>query len=87
MIERGKFEGHKTQISLLGVLETKPVVFSIQENSILRMYDMRDFSCYQSFSVLKNITYKQILYLEGSVCLVGSKMHVYKLQKKINYKE
>ena len=83
----GQFEGHKTQISLLGVLENKPVVFSIQENSILRMFDIRDGTCYQSFSVLKNIVYKQILFLEDAICLVGSKMHVYKLQKRKNTKE
>ena len=80
-MERGKFEGHKSQISLLGVIEQKPIVFSLQENSLLKMFDMRNYNCYQSVSVLKNIMYKQVLYLEEAICLVGSKMHVYGIQK------
>ena len=51
------------------------------------MFDMRNYNCYQSFSALKNIIYKQILSVNEGICLVGSKMHVYKLQKKVNYKE
>ena len=66
---------------MLGVIDQKPIVFSLQENSILKMFDMRDFSCYQSFSVLKNILYKQVLYLNDALCFVGSKMHVYGIQK------
>lgn len=45
------------------------------------MFDMRDYNCYQSVSVLKNIIYKQVLYLEDAICLIGSKMHVYGIQK------
>ena len=81
LLERGTFEGHKSQINLVGVIEDKPIVFSVQENSILKMFDIRDQSCFQSFSVLKNILYKQILYLQDAICLVGSKMHVYAIQK------
>lgn len=74
-------------ISLLGVVESKPVVFSLQESSILKMFDMRDYTCYQSFSVLKNILYKQVISLADAICLVGSKMHVYRLQKELAYQE
>lgn len=63
-MERGTFSGHKTQISLLGVIEKKPTVFSLQESSIVKLFDMRDCSCYQSFSALRNIVYKQVLQLE-----------------------
>lgn len=45
------------------------------------MFDMRNYNCYQSVSVLKNIMYKQVLYLDEAICLVGSKMHVYGIQK------
>jgi hypothetical protein len=45
------------------------------------MFDIRDYTCYQSFSVLKNIMYKQILYLKDTICLVGSKMHIYQIIK------
>jgi hypothetical protein len=45
------------------------------------MFDIRDYSCYQSFYVLKNILYKQILNMDDGICLVGSKMHVYKIRK------
>jgi len=44
---------------------------------------MRDYTCYQSVSLLKNILYKQVICVdEGSgvgsgLCFVGSKMYVY----------
>lgn len=48
---------------------------------------MRDYACYQSFSVLKNILYKQVIPLSDGICLVGSKMHVYGLQRELAYNE
>jgi hypothetical protein len=52
------------------------------------MFDIRNSVCYQSLSVLKNIIYKQVLYLGGddgegeeAICLIGSKMHVYGLER------
>lgn len=51
------------------------------------MFDIRDYACYQSVSVLKNILYKQVLHLENALCLVGSKMHVYSVQKELTYQE
>lgn len=42
---------------------------------------MRDYTCYQTFSVLKNVRYKQILYIDDGICLVGSKLHIYPIQK------
>ncbi len=74
-------------ISVLGVLENKPVVFSLQENSIMKMWDIRDFQCFQTFSVLKNILYHQVLTMPDEICLVGSKMYIYKLQSEVIYKE
>jgi hypothetical protein len=49
LTEKGVFEGHRGLVSLLGVLEGRPVVFSIDERSIIKLWDIRDFSCYQTF--------------------------------------
>ena len=45
----------ENHIKLLGVLENRPVVFSIDEKSVIKLWDVRDFMSYQTFYVLKNV--------------------------------
>jgi hypothetical protein len=65
-------------VCLLGVLENRPVVYSIDEKAVIKLWDIRDFMCYQTFSVLKNVEYKQVLVLPEAVCFVGSKHFCYR---------
>lgn len=61
LTEKGRLEGHKHQIILLGIVEEKPIVYSLEENWTIKLWDIRDFTCYQTFSVLKNVRYLSIL--------------------------
>lgn len=78
LTEKGRLEGHKHQIILLGVVEKKPIVYSLEETWLMKLWDVRDLSCYQTFSVLKNVRYVQMFTVNEGVCLVGSKMYLYK---------
>ena len=86
LTEKGSFEGHKGLITLLGVLEGRPVVFSIDERAIIKLWDIRDFSCYQTFEVLRNVDFRQVMMLAESVCFVGSKHVCYRWQRFSEFK-
>jgi hypothetical protein len=45
---------------LLGVVEKKPIVYSLEETWLMKLWDIRDFTCYQTFTVLKNVRYLQM---------------------------
>lgn len=73
-------------MSILGVLEDRPVVYSIDEKSIIKLWDMRDFMCYQTFTILKNSSFKDIIALPESVCFIGSKHFCYRWQRFTSFK-
>jgi hypothetical protein len=62
----------------LGTVDKKPIVYSLEENYLMKLWDIRDLTCYQTFSVLKNVLYMHILTVNEGICLIGSKMYVYK---------
>jgi hypothetical protein len=74
---KGRFEGHKRQIVLLGTREERPLVYSVEEGGLMKLWDIRDFACFQTLQVLKNISYRQILTVNHGVTLVGSKLYFY----------
>lgn len=74
-------------MNLLGVLEGRPVVFSIDERSVIKLWDIRDFSCYQTFDVLRNVDFRYVMALPDSICLVGSKHVCYRWQRFSEYQE
>lgn len=44
----------------------------------MKLWDIRDFTCFQTFSVLKNVKYLQMFTIKEGICLVGSKLYLYK---------
>jgi hypothetical protein len=43
----------------------------------MKLWDIRDFTCYQTFNVLKNILYQQMFTVNDGIILVGSKLYFY----------
>jgi hypothetical protein len=69
------------------VLEGRPVVFSVDERSVMKLWDIRDFCCYQTFEVWKNVDYRQVISLPEALCFVGSKHVCYRWQRFSEFQE
>ena len=62
-------------------------MFSIDERSLVKLWDIRDFKCYQTFQGLKNVHFHQMLHTNDAVVLIGSKHFCYKWQRFTQKKE
>jgi hypothetical protein len=47
----------------------------------MKLWDIRDFTCYQTFSVLKNVDFRQAIALPEGICLIGSKHYCYRWKR------
>lgn len=54
---------------------------------MIKLWDIRDFSCYQTFEVWKNVDFRQVIGLHDSLCFVGSKHVCYRWQRFSEFQE
>lgn len=53
----------------------------------MKLWDIRDFCCYQTFDVWKNVDFRQVIGLSEALCFVGSKHVCYRWQRFSEFKE
>ncbi|KAL4438771.1 hypothetical protein ABPG74_013444 [Tetrahymena malaccensis] len=90
----GKLRGHSSMISCIQVIESTPMVISADDLGVVRLWDIRNQSCIQSYEcsnnfALSNNTTKKMniqlildMYSEGMVALIGSRINIVNFDEK-----
>ncbi|KAL4464437.1 hypothetical protein ABPG72_021771 [Tetrahymena utriculariae] len=90
----GKLRGHNSMISCIQVIESTPMVISADDLGVVRLWDIRNQSCIQSYEcsnsfALSNSTTKKMniqlildMYSEGMVALIGSRINIVNFDEK-----
>lgn len=81
LTEKGRFEGHRSCITALSTMQSTPIVISIQDDCTVKLWDIRDMTCFQTLIAPLNIVYTDILTTNKGVCFVGSKLFSYNYEQ------
>lgn len=74
-------------ITALEIINQSTILISVQEDGLIRLWDIRDMSCLQWMQAPKNSIYHQILSIQDGVCLVSSKLLTYNFESKAVFKD
>lgn len=82
LTEKGRLSGHRSHITALAVLQNSPIILTIQDEGTMKLWDIRDLSCFQTLVAPSNIIFRSVLQMDEGVCLVGSKLFVYEYEER-----
>lgn len=77
LTEKGRFKGHRSHVTALLALQNTPIVLTVQDEGTMKLWDIRDLTCFQTLAAPSNIVFRSILQMENKICLVGSKLFVF----------
>lgn len=70
--------GHQSHVTTaIAALQNSPIVLTVQDEGTMKLWDIRDLSCFQTLVAPSNILFRSVMQMDKGVALMGSKLFVF----------